>query len=404
MSASPSIVSMTLWSVRRRALFISLAGAALFFIGGIVQWLTFGDLGLRQLFYSYLVGYIYILGISIGCLVILMIQYLTGGQWGFVARRILEAASSCLIIIPAMFIPIAVAPFLGDASPYEWARPSMIQIDEQLQHQAIYLNRWSFLVRAIAFFFLWIIFGACLYSSSIRQDKMGGTAAPSYRGGISAIGLIVYSVTITFASIDWVMSLEPHWYSSIFPVLFAVSQILSGFAFMTVVLLILASRRPLLEVVDDRMRRSLGGLLLTFIILWAYMSYSQFLLIWTENLPQEISWYLRRSTLNWQWFVVIILLVHFAIPVACLLSRDLKESPRGLSIVAICVLVARFLDIFWWIEPTAVDRRIWFFGFIDLAAVASLGGIWVSVFLTQLGKHPLLPIQMDLTKSEKVDE
>jgi hypothetical protein len=208
---------------------------------------------------------------------------------------------------------------------------------------------------------------------------------------LSAPGLILYGLTITFASIDWVMSLEPNWFSTIYPVLFAVGQALQGMAFAVAMLVLLATRPPLSGVIRPAHRRDLGNLLLMFVMFWAYLSFSQLLLIWAENLPEEIPWYLRRLRDGWQWVALLLILFQFGLPFLLLLSRDVKENPRGLAAVAVLVLGMRFLDVFWWVEA-AFAGGMSFYWLLDVAALVGLGGIWVWWFLGQLKQRPLLPL------------
>jgi hypothetical protein len=208
---------------------------------------------------------------------------------------------------------------------------------------------------------------------------------------LSGPGLALYGLCITFASIDWGMSLEPHWYSTMYPLLFAIGQILNAMAFGVVTLLLLSRRAPLAEAVTRSHRRDFGSLLLTFVMFWGYMSICQFLLIYAENLPEEIPWYLRRSYGAWKVPLVLIFVFHFVVPFILLLFRDIKQNPRTLLGVAALLLVMRFVDIFWWIEPSYIHDRQYAFWLLDLAAMAAVGGAWLYLFLGLLQRRPLLP-------------
>ena len=203
---------------------------------------------------------------------------------------------------------------------------------------------------------------------------------------------MAYALTITFASIDWVMSLEPDWYSTIYPLMFAVGQLLNGFAFALTVLLLLADRPPFAGALRPRHLRDFGSLLLTFVIFWAYMSFSQFLLIWVGNLPEEIPWYLRRSREGWQYVVMVIAVCHFGLPFLLLL-RDVKEHRRRLLAVAVGLLAMRFLDMFWWVEPAFNHEGQHFFWLLDVSAWVGIGGLYVWWFLGQLRSRTLLPFK-----------
>jgi hypothetical protein len=207
---------------------------------------------------------------------------------------------------------------------------------------------------------------------------------------LSGPGLVLYGVTITLAAVDWSMSLEPYWYSTIYPVLYAVGQILTAFAFAVVVLTLLA-RGPLAGVVRPQHLRDLGSLMLTFVMFWAYMSFSQFLLIWVGNLPEEIPWYLRRTRGGWQWVALALALLHFAVPFVLLLLRGVKEDGPWLMAVAGWLLLVRFLDVFWWIEPAYPHDGQYLFWLLDVGAVVGVGGVWVWWFVSLLRRGPLLP-------------
>jgi len=208
---------------------------------------------------------------------------------------------------------------------------------------------------------------------------------------VSAAGLILYGLTATFASIDWMMSLEPLWYSTIFPPLYAAGQLLSGIAFAILVLVLLLDRPPLAVAVDPIRLRDFGNLLLTFVIVWAYLSFSQFLIIWSENLPEETRWYLYRLRGGWQWVALALVLLEFAIPFLLLLSRDVKENPRRLMAVALLVLGMRFVDLLWWVEAS-FGGDMWLYCLFDVAALVGMGGLWIWWFLGSLARRPLVPV------------
>jgi hypothetical protein len=210
---------------------------------------------------------------------------------------------------------------------------------------------------------------------------------------LGAPGIVFYALTITFASIDWVMALEPEWYSTIYPVMFSVGQLLNGYAFVLMVFLLLADRAPFAGSVHPAHLRDFGSLLLAFVLFWAYMSFSQFLLIWVGNLPEETPWYLLRSRGGWQYVVIVIALFHFGLPFLLLLLRDIKEHRRRLLAVAAGLLAMRFLDLFWWIEPALNHEGDYFFWLLDIAAWVTVGGVCVWWFAGQLRSRPLLPFK-----------
>lgn len=372
---------------RRTALYAAGGGLAVFVILGLLLWLTGGIDPHRQFFLSYLVAYNYWLGGTLGCLVFLMLQYVTGGAWGLLLRRILEAAAGTLPLLAVLFLPVLYG--LPFASKYTQWNP--VQTSEESHFKAVWLSASFVLVRAVIYFACWIGMAWLFRGWSKQQDEEADRRILKRCEALSAPGIVVYALTITFASIDWVMALEPDWYSTIYPVMFAVGQLLNGFAFALTVLLLLADRPPFAGALGPRQLRGLGSLLLTFVIFWAYMSFSQFLLIWVGNLPEEIPWYLRRSREGWEYVVIVIAVCHFGLPFLLLLLRDVKEHRRRLLAVAVGLLGMRFLDMFWWVEPAFNHEGQYFFWLLDVSAWVGVGGLYIWWFLGQLRSRPLLP-------------
>jgi hypothetical protein len=383
-------VSQTEWDRWQRcAAIVAVSGCAAFAVIGLVLYFLGGLPGPVQFFLSYLVAYNFWLEVALGSLVILMLQYVTGGAWGFVIRRVLESGTRTLLLLAVLFIPI----LLGMRFLYEWAQPDLVAASENLRHKRPYLNVPFFIIRAILYFVIWLALTFFLNRWSALWDRDEQSGSPRRFRVLSAPGLVLYGITITFASIDWVMSLEPDWYSTIYPVLFGLSQVLAAFAFAIAVFVLLATRRPLIDVIHPGLMRDLGNMLLAFVMFWAYLAVSQFLLIWIADLPEEIPWYLRRTRAGWQWLGILLIVAHFAVPFVLLLSRDIKENRRSLIYVALLILVMRFLDLLWWIEPAYPHSGQYFFWLLDVAALVGLGGVWSWWFLRQLQQRPLLPMR-----------
>jgi hypothetical protein len=381
--------------VQRAALWTALGGAVAFVVAGLLL-VFFDDLNApRQFFISYLVAYQFWLSIALGSLVVLMIQYLTGGRWGLVLRRVLESGTRTLGLLAVLFVPI----LFGLSSMYLWSQPDVVAQDEDLLHKQPYLNVPFFIARAVGMFVIWLVFTYLLSRWSQAEDRAppGPRVLPACFRTLSAPGLVLYGLTVTLASIDWVMSLEPHWYSTIFPVLFVAGQLLTAFTFAIIVLILLRHVPPLSEVVTKELMRDLGGLLFMFVMFWAYMSFSQLLLVWMDDLPEELPWYLRRSRFGWEWVAVLLLVLHFIVPIVLLLFRDVKENARVLLGVAGTLLVMRFIDLFFWIEP-AYPHASAAYWLLDVAALAAVGGLWLWWFVRQLRGRPLMPLH------EEIDE
>ena len=371
--------------VQKRALAVGVVGAAVSIVFAIVNYHTF----LR----GYLIGFMMWLGITLGCLALLMMQYMTGGVWGFVIRRQLQAASRLVWIMALLFIPILISVWSGDHSIFEWAKPSIVSHDPRIQHKLAYLSPKWFTLRAVFYFLAWALLGRMLTRlSEARDDAPGNDIAWRRRfEKLAAPGLVLYAFTITFASIDWVMSLDPHWGSTIYGMLFICGQGLSAFAFVIAVTVLLAQHEPFSEVVRPDHLLDLGKLMLAFVMLWAYCSFSQWLIIWSGNLPEEITWYVHRLGAGWEYVGVVLIAFHFALPFLLLLSRDLKRNGRLIAGVAIFIIAMRFVDLYWLIEPNFVKEQF-YIGPMDFIAPIAIGGIWVAAFFWQLRSRPLLPL------------
>jgi hypothetical protein len=375
--------------LRRLALYAAGGGLAAFALLGLLLWATHGVEAPKQFFVSYLVGYSYWLGSALGGLVFLMLQYVTGGAWGLLLRRILEASASVVLPLAVLFVPI----LLGLPFVYEYGQWTPIHTEPKLHQKALWLSAPAVTVKAVLFFACWIVLAYMFRHWSRQQDEGANGRLLERCERLGAPGIVIYALTITFASIDWVMSLEPAWYSTIFPVMFAVGQLLNGYAFALAVFLLLADRPPFAGSIHPAHMRDFGSLLLAFVMFWAYMAFSQFLLIWVGNLPEETPWYLRRSREGWQYVIIFIAVFHFAVPFLLLLLRDIKEHRHRLLAVAAGLLVMRFIDIFWWIEPAFNHEGEYFYWLLDVAAWIGVGGLFVWWFLGQLQSRTLLPLK-----------
>lgn len=390
-ASSRGEVSAAEWErVRRLALLTAGGGLAAFVLLGLLHWLLHRDEGPKQLFVSYLVGYNYWLGSALGGLVFLMLQYVTGGAWGLLLRRILEASASMVLPLAVLFVPLVFGlPYVYQYGQWTPLTPE----DPKLQGKAIWLSAPAVTIKAILFFVCWIGMVYLFRRWSRQQDDGADGRVLERCENLGAPGIVLYALTITFASIDWVMALEPEWYSTIYPVMFSVGQLLNGYAFALTVFLLLADRPPFAGSVHPAHLRDFGSLLLAFVLFWAYMSFSQFLLIWVGNLPEETPWYLLRSREGWQYVVILIALFHFGVPFLLLLLRDIKEHRRRLLAVAAGLLAMRFLDLFWWVEPALNHEGDYFFWLLDIAAWVTVGGVCVWWFAGQLQSRPLLPLK-----------
>lgn len=356
-----------------------------------------------QFFHSYLLGFMFWLGISLGSMAFLMIQHLTGGAWGMVLRRPLEAAIKVLPLMAVLFAPLVVGvPHLysGDAQSHGWF--NAVRSDGHLWDLSReYMTRFGtkqflfldgYLGRGIVYFIIWLLIAWTLTRWSSEQDAPPvQNLSPRFRK-LAAPGLILYAFAISFAAIDWVMSLDPHWISTIFGFIIIVGECLSAMCLMVILETILSREQPYASWLKPKEVHDHGKLMLAFIMLHAYFSFSQWLIIWAGNLPMEIRFYLRRLNHGWGYVGLFLVLFHFAVPFAMLLSRPFKRNPRRLIFLAGWLLFARFVDLFWYIEPTWSENFTFHWGYlIDILVPVAIGGLWLAYFFRNLRSRPLLP-------------
>lgn len=340
-----------------------------------------------QFFRSYLIGYLLWVGVAAGCLAILMLYHMVGGRWGFLIRRILEAATRTFPLLAVLFLPIV----FGARDLFPWARPEVVRADPVIAAKAPYLNLPFFVIRAAILFAVWIALARLLNRWSAEQDATDDPSIGVRLQRLSAPGLILYAATTFFASVDWLMSLAPRWYSSIFGMAFMVGQGLSAMALVLLAVRFLANTEPFSRATSRFVFRDLGNLQFMFLMLWGYMTFSQLIIIWSGNLPEEISWYRPRLDSSWKFLSLFILLSYFGAPFLLLLSRRIKEDIRFLARVAAWVLAMRVVDLIWLVEPIFHPAGL-SLHVLDFAAPVGIGGVWTAVFLWQLDRRPLLAI------------
>jgi len=337
---------------------------------------------------SLLPAYMWILSITLGSLALVMVHQVSGGAWGVVIRRILDAASRTLPLLTMLFIPIA----LGLHALYPWADEAQVAADPILQWKRPYLNVPFFLARAVLYFAVWNGIAFFLNKWSVEQDATGDPRIPRKMQVLSAGGLLGYGLTVTFAAFDWLMSLEPHWFSTIYGVLIMGGHALSAIAFAIVVLAWLSRRTPLNDLISPNHFHDLGNLMLGFTMLWTYFGFSQYLIIWAANIPEETEWYIHRTGHGWQIIALGLVVFHFAVPFLVLLSRAVKRHSPMLAKVAGGLLVMRFFDLFWLSAPAFAHDGAFHLHWLDVAVPVSLAAVWLSFFVYQLRGRALLPL------------
>ena len=356
-------------------------------LGGLVFCVVGFFTNRPQFFQSYLFAFLFWNGLSIGSLAIFLLHNVVGGNWGVVIRRFVEAGTRTFPVTLVFLLPIL---FLGIQSLYLWATPEG-QHDPNIQLKAAYLNVPFFIGRSLFYFAFWILVALRLARLSTEQDRTGDLKLADRMRAFSAPCLLAFVLIASFAFFDWIMSLEPHWFSTVYGAMFLVGQVLETLAFAVALLVILSKRKPFEGLLKIQHYHDLGNLMLAFTMLWAYLNLSQFLIMWAGNLPEEIPWYIRRFTGGWGAIGVFLGLFHFCVPFVLLLMRFVKKNPRILYRVAIWMIFVRFVDIFWVVEPAFRQQQFWIH-WMDIVAPIGLGGIWIWAFLGQLKLRPLLPL------------
>ncbi|MGA9800466.1 MAG: hypothetical protein WBQ68_15750 [Terriglobales bacterium] len=343
-----------------------------------------------EFFRAYLLAFMACLGVTLGSMAILMLRHLTKGAWGMVIRRILGAAMRCVPLMALLFIPM----FFGIHRLYIWARPLDGIADKHLREHLeeitkTYLTVNGFVIRAVIYFAIWWALSFFLTKWSAEQDHPPMRDNSARFKALSGPGLILYGFTITFAAIDWVMSIDPSWISTIYGLSFLIGQVLAALCFAVVVERILFDYKPMSELLKPDQVHDHGKFMLAFIMVWAYFSFSQWLIIWAGNLPEEITWYIRRLNGGWGYVGLFLVLFHFAIPFVMLISRPFKRDITRLVWLAGWLLLMRYVDLFWVIEPnfSTTFNVTW----LDVVVPIAMGGLWLAYFFRNLSSMPLVP-------------
>src|SRR5581483_9138003 len=381
----------------------SLIIGVIFSIGAIALAFTRPD----EFYRGYLLGYMDWLGVALGSMAIIMIRHRTGGGWGSVIRRILGAAMRTLPVLAVLFIPIIIG--VLQHRNYPWLMPlDAIQDPHVREHlekhgfiKGAYLNAGGFIIRAIIYLVIWNVLSFLLSMWSKQTDTPNAPDNTQKFKAVAGPGLILYAFTITFATIDWVMSLDPSWISTIFGLIILAGELLSAICFAIVAERILVDYKPMSELLKPDFVHDHGKWTLTFFMLWAYFSFSQWLIIWAGNLPNEITFYLKRINNGWGSVALFLAFFHFCIPFVILLSRPLKRNIRKLVWVAVWLLFMRFVDLFWIIEPNF--SKNFAVTIADIVVPIAIGAIWLFFFCRNLASLPLVPAY-DISAADVLDE
>ncbi|MEZ6143787.1 MAG: hypothetical protein R3B84_24745 [Zavarzinella sp.] len=378
----------------------------------------------KQAFMSYQSGILYWLFLAVGSMFLILIQYLTGGRWGILMRRIFEANVRTMLLGFVLFIPVIVSMFMGEKSSFWWAghhhgeTHDKALMEEQKASKATtwkeamnreevanpnleadveakveeYLNPKFTAARALVFWGLWGMIAFFLHKYGLKAERDGDASARAKQKYVASIGLFVFSITVTMAVTDWVMSLEETFASSMFPVIYFGNSMICSFGFAIIVLIWL-NRNGQMPYYKTSEQIHLGSLFLAFALFWAYTNFAQYMLTWVANLAEEIPYYLKRTRGGWQYLAFALVVFHFFLPFGLLLFRHVKSSQKAMTRIAVMLMAVCFLDVLWWVEPAPLsmhtDQKLYLL--LDVCAWVGIGGLWVWYFLGQLKKYPLVP-------------
>jgi hypothetical protein len=366
-----------------------MVGGAAAGIAGLLLTLIGGIIAPKSALYSYLIAFAYWLGLSLGALALVMANNTAGARWNVVVRRLGETLAAAAPLFIILFIPL----LLGARNIWVWIDPPPGLPKETallLAHKKPYLNLGFFAVRAVIYFLVWSLLALSLRAWSLRQDESGAALLTKRQRKLSAPGLVLLVLTVTFASFDWLMSLQPAWFSTIFGLYVFAGAFVGSLALVCLIVTGLRSADSALgRIISAEHQHNLGKLLFAFICFWAYMAFSQYMLIWAGNLPEEVTWIVARSRGVWRPVGILILAGHFLLPFFLLLSRDLKRSPPGLAAIATWMLVIHYIDLYWIVMP-AISLDSLGLHWTHLTAFVGVGGVSLAaaVFLLR-GVRPL---------------
>ena len=348
-----------------------------------------GDEGLRHLAHSYLTSYAFYLSITLGALFFVILQHVTRAGWSVTVRRLAELMAANTPVLAVLFVPIAAAVFLAGVELYPWADSAKVSGNHLLEHKSVYLNPAFFMVRAVLYFAVWAYLGRFFLSRSLEQDNSSDPALTEQMERFSPVAMILFAVTLTFASFDWLMSLEPTWFSTIYGVYYFSGAVVGSLAMLILVTIMLQAAGRLKTSVTVEHYHDLGKLLFAFVVFWGYIAFSQYMLIWYANIPEETEWYLVRQTGAWHWVTVGLLFGHLLIPFFGMISREVKRRRMLLGFWAAWMLVWHWIDMYWLVMPS-FDGTQPTFGLIDVCCLVGLDAIWGAGLLRLAANRPLV--------------
>ena len=346
---------------------------------------------LKYFLHSYLTSYCYFLSISLGGLFFVALQHITRAGWSVTVRRVAELLAGNMFCLALLFLPIVAAVLLGNTNLYPWTDPKAVAGDELLRHKAPYLNLPFFGIRCVFYFTVWWLLGRFFLVRSVQQDYTGDPSLTLRMERLSPIAMLLFAATVSFASFDWLMSLQPQWFSTIFGVYYFSGCVVGLLAALILLVMLLQATGRLTASITAEHYHDLGKLLLAFVIFWGYIAFSQYMLIWYANIPEETAWYLVRQTGSWKWVTVLLLFGHLLIPFFGLLPRKAKRCKVLLGFWAVWLLVAHWIDLYWLVMPSLAPQNPPL-NPIDACCLIGIGGLYLAGLLWVAGDRPLVPL------------
>ncbi len=376
---APAVVN--LW--QRRALLVG----CVFGVASILGWIFDSD----QFYRSYLLGYMWCFELTIGSLALLMLYHLTGGAWGTVSRRIMEAAMQNIWLMIPLFAPIII----GLHHLYPWSRPEVVAASTHLQRIAQeYLRLPLWLFRAALYFIIFTALVSTLMAFSRRQDRKPEVSMVNALQAVSGPGAVVYLFACLFLYTDWIMSITPDWFSMIFALIFNAGHGLAAISLVVIMGGLLVRYPPMNTIMQPDQFLDQGKIMLTFVLMWGWWSYAQWIIFWSGNKPDEIGWYIARTRGGWEYYGFALIIGYICIPFALLLSRSFKSNPNTLMKLALWTLFARYMDDYWFIMPSFPNRVGHFhYSWLDAVVPITLAAFWLALFFQHLKARPLLALQ-----------
>lgn len=344
------------------------------------------DGGMDYLLQTYLVSFAYFLSLSLGALFFVMLQHVTRAGWSVVVRRIAEAMAANIWLMAILAIPIV----LGMEHIYHWAHPGAADHDPLLAAKIGFLNPSFFITRLVVYFAVWSVLAWFFYRTSKEQDANGEVALTRRMEVVSAPGIVLFALSLNFAAFDLLMSLDPHWFSTIYGVYYFAASVLLFFAVMPKILVWLQMQGLLKRAVTVEHYHDIGKFMFAFTVFWAYIAFSQYMLIWYGNIPEETEWFLKRQTGGWTAISLVLLFGHFVLPFLMLMSRHVKRRPRILAIIGVYVAVMCWIDMYWLVIPE-FSPEVARFGLLDILVYLGMAGVYSALLTWRLGRTSLVP-------------